>query len=138
MLGGKYHQPAVTYRMQKFVRNCLNATAGLQLRKFVKVMSNRKNVNHNRIPNSLRKYRKARGLTQKEVVRILGLKNTSTISRWEAGVRLPKPPNMFKLAVLYRVMADALFINLRRSLQQEVFKAEQKYLQNKSPAANGP
>jgi len=97
-----------------------------------------KNTKHKRIPNSLRKYRKARGLTQEDVVRILGLKNTSTISRWEVGVRLPKPPNMFKLAVLYRVMADALFINLRRSLQEEVFKAEQKYLQNKSPAANGP
>jgi len=97
-----------------------------------------KKSNHRNIPNSLRKYRKARGLTQKEVVQVLGLKSTSIISRWESGLRLPNSIYIFKLGVLYRVMADALFINLRRSLQEEVFRAEQKFLQNKSPTTNDP
>jgi len=75
-----------------------------------------------RIPNSLRKYRKAAGLKQKEVAKLLGLKNTSMLSRWERGVCLPKLPNIFKLALLYRTMVDALFMELRTSLKEEIRK----------------
>jgi len=89
-----------------------------------------KNINHSRIPNSLRKYRKAIGYTQKDVAEILGLKNTSLISRWESGFCLPKLLSVFKLAILYRTMPDALYTGLRRCLQEEIFKAEQKVLQN--------
>jgi len=85
-----------------------------------------KNKNRKPVVNSLRRYRKARGLQQKEVARILGLKSTSLISRWENGLCLPKPLNMFKLAVLYRTMVDALFIDLRTLLKDEIYKAEQE------------
>jgi transcriptional regulator with XRE-family HTH domain len=95
-----------------------------------------KNTKHKRIPNSLRKYRKARGLTQKEIARVLGLKNTSTISRWESGFCLPKLITVMKLAVLYRTMVDGLFIDLRRLLQKDILKAEQKLLQNKPQDQN--
>jgi len=78
-----------------------------------------KNKNRKSIPNNLRKYRKTKGLRQKDVARVLGLKSASIISRWENGLCLPRPVNMFKLAVLYRTMADALFIDLRRLLQEE-------------------
>lgn len=80
---------------------------------------------------SLRKYRKARGLKQKEVAVIIGLKNSSVISRWENGVCLPKPENMFKLAVLYRTMVDALYIDLRRQFKQEILRAEEELLKTK-------
>lgn len=83
------------------------------------------------MPNSLRKYRKARGLTQKDVSYILGLKSTSSVSRWERGFCIPKLTNIFKLAVLYRTMADALFIDLRRLLQEDILKVERRILQNK-------
>lgn len=86
--------------------------------------------------NSLRKHRKARGLKQKEVANILGLKTASMISRWENSLCLPKPANMFKLAVLYRTMVDGLFIDLRRLLQKEILKAEQKLLENKTRDQN--
>ena len=78
------------------------------------------------MPNCLRKYRKAAGFKQKEVARILGLKNASVISRWENSICLPKLSSAFKLAVLYRTMVDALF-------KDEIYKAEQenKRLENK-------
>ena len=90
-----------------------------------------KHTKNKRIPNSLRKYRKSRGLKQKEVAKILGLKSSCMISRWERGHHLPQPVNIFKLAVLYRTMADALFIDLRKLLQEDILKAEKKFLQNK-------
>jgi len=97
-----------------------------------------KNTKHKRIPNSLRKHRKARGLLQKEVARILRIKNASMISRWENGLCVPKPENMFRLGVLYRVMVDALFIDFRKSFEKDILRAEQEVLQNKPEDQNGP
>jgi transcriptional regulator with XRE-family HTH domain len=76
-------------------------------------------------PNSLKRYRRAMGLTQRKVAKILGLKSTSMISRWERGVSLPSVLNLFKLAVLYRTMADALFLDLRKALEEELRKREE-------------
>ncbi len=84
-----------------------------------------------RKPNHLKKYRKARGLDQKEVAKILGLKSTSVISRWEKGTCMPGPLAMFKLAILYRTMVDALFIELRRELLDEMRTRENTVLGNK-------
>ena len=91
-----------------------------------------KNRNHKPVVNSLRKHRKARGLKQKEVACILGLKSGSTISRWENGLCLPNPKNMFKLGLVYRTMVDVLFIDLRRLLREEIAQAEQGILQSKA------
>jgi transcriptional regulator with XRE-family HTH domain len=85
-----------------------------------------KDVNYKNIPNCLRKYRKERGLKQKEVAEILGLKSTSMISRWEKGICLPETLNLFKLAIIYRTMVDALFIDLIKSLKDELHKREKK------------
>jgi transcriptional regulator with XRE-family HTH domain len=84
-------------------------------------MGKRKNV-----PNCLKKYRKARGFQQKDVAKILGLKCTSMISRWEKGFCLPSAVNLFKLAVLYRTIADSLFIDLLKTLKVEINKREEK------------
>ena len=89
-------------------------------------------MEHKFIPNSLKKYRKRSGLKQKEVAKILGLKSTSMISRWEKGVCLPKPLSMFKMAVLYRTMTDALYFDLRRTLINELRKREEKVLGNRT------
>jgi len=74
--------------------------------------------------NCLRKYRKASGLKQKDVARILGIKSIAMISRWEKGKCMPDCINMFKLAVLYQTMADALFIDLVRALREEIAQRE--------------
>lgn len=48
-----------------------------------------KKVELKKIPNNLRKYRKAVGLKQKDIARIPSLKNCGMISRWEKSVCLP-------------------------------------------------
>ncbi|MCD6298224.1 MAG: helix-turn-helix transcriptional regulator [Deltaproteobacteria bacterium] len=101
-------------------------------------MTDSKKNKHKRIPNSLRKYRKAAGLTQKEVAQRLGVKNTSLISRWERGFCVPKLRNALRLAILYQTMSEALFSSLRRSLQQEIQKAEQKVGQSKLADESAP
>ena len=81
--------------------------------------------------NCLRRYRKARGLRQKDVAEILGLKSASMISRWESGLCLPSTMNLFRLAALYRTMADALFIDVLRALRSDLCKREERVLRNK-------
>jgi len=88
------------------------------------------------IPNCLKKYRRTRGLKQQEVAEILGLKSTSMISRWERGVCLPRSPNIFKLAALYRTMVDALFIDQLRVLRDELYQREEQILKDKAEDQN--
>jgi len=88
-------------------------------------------VKSKNIPNCLRRHRRAKGLRQKDVAKVLGLKSASMISRWEKGVCLPNTINLFKLAVLYRTMSDALFIDLIRELRSEIQKREEKVLKHR-------
>lgn len=77
------------------------------------------------IPNSLRRYRRVRGMKQKEVARILGIKSASMISRWEKGITLPSTENAFKLAAIYRTMVDALYMDYLVRLKDEIRKREE-------------
>ena len=79
--------------------------------------------------NRLRKYRKARGLKQCEAARILGLADASSISKWERGIRLPSTTQLFRLAALYRVLVDALFIEVLRTIRAEIRGLEADILQ---------
>ena len=72
------------------------------------------------IINQLRKYRRARGLKQRNTARILGLADASSVSRWERGVCLPSVIQMFRLAALYEVLVDALFIDVLRTIREEI------------------
>jgi transcriptional regulator with XRE-family HTH domain len=65
----------------------------------------------------LRAYRLARGLSQNDVARILGLADSSFISRWENGFSLPNLLNAFRLAQIYGTTVDALFPELREKVQ---------------------
>lgn len=82
------------------------------------------NVMYKQLPNLLRKYRKVRGLRQGDAARILGL-SRNRVSRWEKGVCLPTLVNAIRLAILYRVMVDALFDDLVRALRKEVHVREE-------------
>jgi len=88
------------------------------------------------MPNCLRRYRKARGLKQKEVAKIMGLGSSSIISRWEKGICLPNSLNIFKLALIYRIMIDALFIDQLRELKVSLHKREEEVLKNKAKDKN--
>jgi transcriptional regulator with XRE-family HTH domain len=89
-----------------------------------------------RIPNLLRRFRKARGLNQKQAAGILGIGSPTIISRWEKGKCLPSLLNAFKLAALYRTMADALFPNLTNILRQELLKREEGLLKARCAKAD--
>ena len=84
------------------------------------------------IPNALRKYRRIRGLSQKQVAVILGLKTASRISRWERGDCLPSLVNVIRLAVLYRTMVDGILGDLANAVCGEIQKRERKMLERKS------
>jgi transcriptional regulator with XRE-family HTH domain len=71
-------------------------------------------------PNRLRKYRRARGLSQRAVARILGLFDASSLSRWERGTCTPSILTLFRLAALYRVLVDALYIDTLRTVREEI------------------
>ena len=77
-------------------------------------------ANLGKIPNLLRKYRKVKGLKEKDVARLLGLRSPSRISRWEKGACLPSLASALRLAGLYGVMVDALFSDLSDSLRKEI------------------
>jgi len=73
-----------------------------------------------KIPNCLSKYRRQKGLSQKEVARILGFKKSSIISKWEKGICLPSTTSLLKLACLYGRQVEALFVDLYKKIKEEV------------------
>lgn len=90
-----------------------------------------KNKTQKLILNNLRRLRKVRGLTQQKVAQILGLRSTSMISRWEAGLCLPDTMNLFRLAIIYRTSPDALFLDFFRGLKNALIKKEEKIFNKK-------
>lgn len=93
-----------------------------------------KNETFTPIPNQLRRYRRNRALRQKDVALILELKSTSMISRWEQGRCLPSSINLFRLAVIYRTMVDALFYEFKCALGKEIARRERRAMKNKTIA----
>ena len=93
-----------------------------------------KTIHHENLNNCLRKYRRLRGLRQSDVAEILGLRSTSMISRWEQGASFPDSINMLKLAIIYRTMVDALFIEMVRILREELLLKEEEALKTGNDA----
>lgn len=83
---------------------------------------------HRNYQNCLWKYRRARGFKQRDVAKILELKSTSMISRWENGVCLPETENLIDLAQLYRTSMDALLIDLVRESKVYILGREEEVL----------
>jgi len=83
-----------------------------------------------KIPNNLRRYRKAVGLKQKDVAEILNLRSAGMISRWEKSVCLPSLTNVIKLSGIYSVLVDALFFPLIRLIKRKIMEREE-YLRRK-------
>lgn len=68
------------------------------------------NMEQIKIQNNLREFRLKAGLKQTDVVKALGFKSTDRISRWEAGLTYHHVRNLFKMAELYGVRAEELFV----------------------------
>jgi len=89
-----------------------------------------KKVEFKKIPNCLRKYRKAVGLKQKDVAEILNLKSAGMISRWEKGICLPSLVNAVKLSGTFGVLVDALFFPLIRLIKRKIMEREEYLKRN--------
>jgi transcriptional regulator with XRE-family HTH domain len=85
-------------------------------------------MNTRTIPNSLRLYRKKRGLKQRDVARILGVRSAAMISRWEKGQTLPSTLNVFRLALIYRTMTDTLYMDYISVLKAEIRTREEELI----------
>jgi len=89
-------------------------------------------INCRKIPNLLRRYRKARGLRQNQVAAILGLKSASVISRWEKGTRIPSTVSALELSAIYRTMVNVMFPKLDTMLRARLRKREEDVLKKVS------
>ncbi len=88
-----------------------------------------KTIKQKQILNRLWKYRKERGLTQRDVAYILGTKNSSQISHWERGDKIPGTRNILKLSALYQRLSNDLLWGFYEKLREEVI-ARKKKLKN--------
>lgn len=95
-----------------------------------------RDIKYKKISNCLRKYRKLKGLRQKDVARILKLRSTSMISRWENGIVLPNSLNILRLSLLYRTLIDILFIDLMRRLKEDLRVREERVLKTRDNKEN--
>jgi transcriptional regulator with XRE-family HTH domain len=64
-------------------------------------------------------FRRCFGYSQKKVASILGLADTSTLSRWEHGIALPSSLYLFRLARIYQTVPHELFDSLWNHLDSE-------------------
>jgi transcriptional regulator with XRE-family HTH domain len=65
-----------------------------------------------RTSNKLKWFRRCQGYSQKKVARILGLADTSSLSKWEHGICLPSVLQVFRLARIYQILPHELFAEL--------------------------
>lgn len=76
--------------------------------------------------NHLVYYRKRLRLTQFQVARLLGWKNTKGLSRIESGQVIPTLVTAFRLSSIYRVPVEFLFKDRYEVLRSEIRAREQR------------
>lgn len=76
----------------------------------------------NNISYKLKQYRTASGLCRKEVARALQLKDSSSLSRWESGLSIPKFTIVIKLAIIYGTLPHLLYEDLWQETKDELYK----------------
>ncbi len=60
--------------------------------------------------NKLKEMRLERGLTQKEVAKLLGFKSDDRICLWEKGKAMPSVINLLKICKIYEVKVEELYL----------------------------
>jgi len=86
-------------------------------------MEHHKHQNQNRLVI----YRRRIGFSQKQVARLLGLKGTSMLSRYEHGRSLPPLPMAFSLGIVLRVPVEFLFPGLYEGLRNRIRADEERF-----------
>lgn len=85
-------------------------------------------MENSRFPNKLKKYRRLFCFKQKEVASMLGLKDTSPLSRWEKGISLPGLMHLFRLSRIYKTMPSEMYFDLWQSISKEISAKENDLL----------
>ena len=59
---------------------------------------------------------------------MLGLKDTSPISRWEKGTSLPSLLHLFRLSRIYKTMPSEMYFDLWQNISKEISAKENNLL----------
>jgi len=70
--------------------------------------------------NQLRRYRKKRHLSQRQVAELIGHRQAGHVSAWEAGKRLPNLQSALKLSAAINCPIEVLFAPLFRAIRDPV------------------
>lgn len=71
--------------------------------------------------NQIRRYRKERYLRQRDVARLLKLKQSCDIYRWETGKKIPSLLNALKLSAALKCPVELLFLDHYKEIREEMF-----------------
>lgn len=74
------------------------------------------------LPNHLRAYRRRDGLTQKQLIQLLGRSDAKTVSRYERYARIPDLETALACQVIFGVPAEQLFPGLYAAAEARVHK----------------
>jgi transcriptional regulator with XRE-family HTH domain len=77
--------------------------------------------------NNLVLYRRRMGFTQKQVARLLGRRDTSTVSHYENGRSFPPLPIALSLEIILRVPVAFLFPGLYDETKLRIRHTEEKF-----------
>lgn len=78
-----------------------------------------------KIYNNLRQRRKLMGYSLKQVAFLLGLNDTSLISKWERDICRPGFDNLLSLAIVYGTAVDSLYMDHRNELRLQIKERHQ-------------
>ena len=79
-------------------------------------------MDHDRLPNYLRLYRKRSCLSQDEVAFLLGEKRGARVCRHERFKQTPKLETLLAYEILFRTPARTLFCGLHKNVEQTLKK----------------
>jgi transcriptional regulator with XRE-family HTH domain len=93
-------------------------------------------MENSRFPNRLKRYRRIFFLSQQEVATLLGLKDTSPLSKWEKGVSFPNLMHLFRLCRIYKTLPSELYVELWHSISKEMAAKEVDLLAHQESLTN--
>lgn len=79
-----------------------------------------------RYPNRIKQFRLEKGLTQRELARVLGYKSVSSLSHMEAGKKLPSIRTAIKLEIALQRFIGDIFPRLYRETRTPVARRREK------------
>jgi transcriptional regulator with XRE-family HTH domain len=76
---------------------------------------------YKKLPNTLKKYRKATGLRQRALAKLIGV-DPGWLSHWESGDTLPNLISALRLSVILNIPVNELFGDLEKKIREEVHR----------------